>query len=103
MNKWTGTAKVVRRTHKIPAEPQMNHIMALGGDLLALHQLYKYDRPKFLRVPPGGSERPIEWWDIPRLPFEVSCFAAHAPDNLLAIAERRGQWVTNVLIQWSNG
>ena len=75
VDKWTGTAKVVRRVYNVPVGPQVNHGIALGGDLLALHQSYKYDCPKFLRVPPAVSQRSVEGWSVPRLPFEVSGFA----------------------------
>jgi len=61
---------------------------ALGGDILALRRPRRHDCSQgFLRVPLIESQRPVEGCNIPEFPFDVSCSAAYAPDNLLAVSE----------------
>jgi len=91
--KWAGTARLVKRVHEIPVvRPTLvwGDIIALGGDLLVL---YPYSKGcfEFLHVPPVTSQRSIERWTIPELPFSVDLFAVYAPDSLLVVSERRGQ------------
>ena len=89
VNKWTGKLEVEKRTHDVSGEHPaiFDRVVALGGDLLALGRPYTEDYYQFLRVPPGASQRPIEGWKLPQLPFHVLSFAAYPPADLLAVAE----------------
>jgi len=98
VNRWTRTAKVVRRTHEIPTEPptwtgepRWSHMTALGEGLLSISHPYQYGGFKFLPFPPVASQHPVKGWSIPQFPFEVGHSAAYVPDNLLVVTELGGQ------------
>ena len=92
MDKWTGTAKIVKKAVRwVHGVPDWNRITVLGGDLLTFYHSSQPGFAKFMHVPPAASQRPVEWWNIPQLPFEVLYFAVYAPDNLLAVVEQRGR------------
>lgn len=98
VDKWTRTAnvvkKVVRSVHWVPVErPTLawNYSTVLGVDLLTFYHSSQPGRAKFIRVPPAANQPSVEGWIIPQIPFEVLHFAVYAPENLLAVVERRGQ------------
>ena len=92
VDKWTGTAKVVKKTVRwLHGVPNWNRITVLGGGLLTLYHSSQPGLAKLMRVPSATSQRLVERWTIPRLPFEVLHFTAYAPENLLAAVEQRGR------------
>ena len=90
-NKWTGKVEAVKRTYQIPGEHPtiLNRVVTLGGDLLGLKEPHGEDFHQFLRIPPGGSQQPIEGWKHPQFPFHVWGSAAYPPADLLVVAELR--------------
>ena len=95
VDRWTGTTtKVMKNVCEVLVERPIlgwNCIKTLVGDLLTLYKYSESNCLNFIRVPPAASQQPVEMWSIPPFPFKVLDFTAHAPDNLLAVAERRGQ------------
>lgn len=93
VDKWTGKVEVLKRSYQVPGEHStaLGRVVALGGGLLALNRFFREDCYQFLRVPPGTSQRPIERWKRPQLPFDVWCSAAYPPADLLVIAEPTGK------------
>jgi hypothetical protein len=80
----------VKSVYELPQEilSISDVITALGGNLLAFHR-WKGRILGFVRVPTAVSQKPIEWWTLPPFPFSIERFAAHAPDNVFAVAEMR--------------
>lgn len=81
-------------TSELPQEPfswwDLTLTMALGGNLLASYGL-QGNTLAFVRLPSAMSRTPAEWWSSPVFPFDVRAFAAHLPDNVLAVAEKNEQ------------
>ena len=86
--KWTAAGRAIKAAHKLPEELIPRWAYTLGRNLIAFRSI-RGDCLGFLRVPPVASRRPIEWWDVPPLPFDVRAFAAYPPDNILAVAEEK--------------
>lgn len=43
----------------------------------------------FIRVPPATSQKPLEWWSFPPLPFQTYTFVPYLPDGLLVVVEEK--------------
>jgi len=86
--------KVVRWVQGAPVERpwlDWNHSIALGGDLLGFYHSSQPGGAKFIRVPPAASQRLVDQWSIPQLPFTALLFTVYSPENLLALVEQRGR------------
>ena len=92
--KWSSAGRVVKTTHKLPDEliSEGGFNMTLGRNLIAFLARWD-DSCCFLRLPPVTSRNPVEWWSAPLFPFNVPVFDVYPPDNILAIAEVKKQWV----------
>ena len=78
----------MKSDYKLPQEilSDSHAITILGGNILA-SQNSRDHTVNFVRVPTAASQKPIERWTLPPLPFSTKRFAAHVPDGVLAVTE----------------
>ena len=93
MHKWSNAGRVMKSVYELPSEafPDWYLIKRPGGNLLVLYCSFLSCRLTVLRVPSAINRKPIEWWEIPPLPFTIKGFGAYAPDNVLAVAGKCGR------------
>ena len=90
--KWSYPARVVKTIHELPKELLLQqHFISIPGWSLIAYRNIEDGNLSFVHLPPAMSQRPIEWWRIPPLPFSVEVFAVYPPDNLLAVTEEKEQ------------
>ena len=92
VHKWSDSARVVKSVHELPQEtfPNWHKIKCPGSNLLVVSRGFTDSGLAVVRVPSVVDRKPIEWWEVPPLPFTIRSFGAHAPDNILAVAGERG-------------
>jgi hypothetical protein len=92
VRKWSGAASVVKSIRELPPGPfsDWNAITILSNNLVASQSMGHHELA-FLRIPPLTTREAFEGWSIPPIPFRMFGFTAYTPENILAVAERRGQ------------
>jgi len=72
--------------HELPEELGPYSTIVCGRNLIALRNL-QHNGLHFLRLPPVMSQKPIERWSIPPLPFRLKAFAVYLLDGIIAATE----------------
>jgi hypothetical protein len=83
---------MVKSIRELPPNPfsGWNPSKILSNNVLASHSVGGHELA-FLRIPPLTARKAVEGWSVPPFPFKPFDFTAHTPENILAVAELRGQ------------
>lgn len=100
--KWSDAGEVVKAIHELPEKPHFKlHPTVLGRNLVALTSSQDVNSISFLHLPPVTSAKPIEWWSILPLPFEIKFCSVYPPDNILAVTEETDRSVPSPSSKYS--
>ena len=93
MHKWSDAGRVVKSVYKFPLEvfSDWHKIKHPGGNLLVVSRGLPDSRLAVVRVPSVVDRKPIEWWEVPPLPFVIQSYDTYPPDDVLAIAGKYGR------------
>ena len=96
-SKWSDAANIVKLAHELPPNQSLGWDRAkyFGNGLLVSDSL-EDNGLAFLRIPSVASQKPIDGWCIPPIPFRNSGYVVYPPGNVVAVTEREKRCVPGV-------